>query len=82
MRMINLLALESQLGEEPLVLAALVAVLEAHSDLEACLLAFNWVLQVLHAVLAVEGHFWHAVTCWHEVIVVDELGDGIEEFVS
>ena len=65
--------LEAELLEEPLILSALVSVFKAHTDLETCLLAFNWVLQVLHAVFTLEANFWNAVTSWHQMIVVDEL---------
>lgn len=67
------MCLETELLEEPLVLSALVSVFEAHADLETCLLAFDWVFQVLNSVFAFETDFWNAVTGWHQVIVVDEL---------
>lgn len=65
--------LETELLEEPLVLATLVTVLEAHTDLETSLLAFDWVFQVLDSVFALETHFRDAVTGRHQMIVVDEL---------
>lgn len=65
--------LEAELLEEPLVLATLVSVLETHTDLETCLLTLDWVFQVLHAVFALETHFWNTVTSGHQVIVVDKL---------
>lgn len=65
--------LKAELLEKPFILSALVSVLEAHTDLETGLLAFNGIFKVLHAVLALETHFWDAVTSWHEVIVVHEL---------
>lgn len=65
--------LESQFGEEPLVLAALVAILEAHANLEAGLLSLDWVFEVLNAEFAVECDFWHAVASRHQMVVVDEL---------
>lgn len=65
--------LETQLLEEPLVLAALVTIFETHSDLETGLLALDWVFQVLHAIFVIQTNFWNAVTCWHQVIVVHEL---------
>lgn len=67
------MCLEAELLEEPLVLAALVFVLEAHSDLETGLLAFDWIFQVLDAVFAFETHFWDAVAGWHQMVVVDQL---------
>lgn len=75
-RLLHRSSLEAELLEEPLVLAALVSVLEAHSDLEASLLAFDWVFQVLHSVFALETNFWDAVASWHQVVVVDELKVG------
>lgn len=65
--------LEAELLEEPLILSALVSVLEAHSDLETGLLAFDWVFKVFHSVFAFETDFWDAVTSWHQVIVVHQL---------
>lgn len=65
--------LEAELLEEPLVLSTLVTVLKAHTNLETSLLAFDWIFQVLHAVFAFETHFWDAVTCRHQMVVVDEL---------
>lgn len=65
--------LEAELLEEPLILSALVSVLEAHSDLETGLLAFDWVFKVFHSVFALETDFWDAVTSWHQVIVVHQL---------
>jgi hypothetical protein len=67
------MCLETKLLEEPLVLAALVFVFEAHADLEAGLLAFDWVFQVLHSVFALETDFWDAVASGHEMVVVHEL---------
>lgn len=70
--------LESQFGEEPLVLSALVAILEAHANLETCLLSLNWVLKVFNSEFAVECDFWDTVACWHQMVVVDELKNCIE----
>lgn len=65
--------LESELLEEPFVLAGLVTVFESHTDGEASLLPLDWVLQVLHSVFAFEADFGDAVSGRHQVVVVDEL---------
>lgn len=65
--------LEAELLEEPLVLATLVSVLEAHTNLETSLLTLDWVFKVLDAIFAFKTHFWNAVASGHQMVVVDEL---------
>merc|ERR1712107_267111 len=67
------LHLESQLLEEPLVLAALVLLLELHSDHHTCLLFLHGVLQgLLVEVGLVEGEL-DGVPSRHHVVVVHHL---------
>lgn len=65
--------LETELCEEPFVLSALVAILKAHTDLETSLLSLDWILKVFNAEFTIECDFWNTVTCWHKMVVVDEL---------
>lgn len=66
-------SLESQLLEEPLVLAGLVTFLELDADLEAGLLALDWILQVLGGIFRVQADVRNAVPSGHQVVVVQHL---------
>ena len=64
--------LETQFCEEPFVFACLVLLFELGSCLEAMCLALNWILQILN-IHFVECDVRHAVSGWHDVIVVECL---------
>lgn len=63
--------LESQLGEEPFVLAGLVAILKLDPGLETVRLPLDGILQIL----GVDLLEWdvNAVTGGHQVVVVHQL---------
>lgn len=67
--------LETQLAEEPLVLAGLVLLLELDARLETVRLPLDGVLQVLGGHL-VEGDVRHAVAGGHQMVVVQDLCAG------
>jgi hypothetical protein len=65
--------LESQLLEEPLVFAGLVALLELGPDGETGLLLLHGIFQdLLVQVGFVEGNV-DRVASWHQVVVIDDL---------
>lgn len=67
--------LESQLLEEPFVLAGLVTFFELNTDLEASLLTLNRILQVLGGIFVIEAHVRNAVASGHQVVVVQHLDE-------
>lgn len=67
----NNMGLESELGEEPFVLASLVALLKLDPGLEPVRLPLDGILQVLRVDLLKRNV--HAVTCGHQVVVVHQL---------
>ena len=73
------MGLESQLGEEPFVLASLVALLELDPGLETVRLPLDGILQILRVDLLERDV--NAVASGHQVVVVHQL-EGKEQGIS
>jgi hypothetical protein len=67
--------LEVKLGEEPLVLASLVLLLESLLDLLLSLFSLRWFLESVGGNNGLEGVEFESVTSWHEMVVVDDLDE-------
>lgn len=65
------MGLESELGEEPFVLASLVAILELDPGLETVRLPLDGILQILRVDLLERDV--NAVAGGHQVVVVNQL---------
>lgn len=65
--------LESELLEEPSVLAGFVSLLELRSDHVTGLLLLHWVLQGLFVQVGLIKAKFHAVASGHQVVVVQNL---------
>ena len=70
--------LESQLGEEPFVLAFLVPFFELGTDEMACLLFLHGVLKDFLVQLVLVESDVNAVASGHQVVIVDNLKYEIE----
>lgn len=72
-------SLESERGEEPLVLAGRVLLLKDLFDVLLCVQALGLLFEGLGRDGALEGLELEGVTCRHDVVVVDGLGVGWKE---
>lgn len=71
-------SLEVKLGEEPLVLASLVLLLESLLDLLLGLFSLGWFLESVGGNNGLEGVEFESVTSWHEMVVVDDLDEWLD----
>lgn len=70
--------LEVEGGEEPLVLTGLVLFLQGLSDDLLGLLLLRWLLQSLRGDSVLERLNVKRVSGWHQVVVVDQLDEGLD----
>lgn len=70
--------LEVEFGEEPLVLTGLVLLFQGLSDNLLGLLLLGWLLQGLWGDSVLERLDVQGVSCWHQVVVVDQFDERLD----
>ena len=75
---LRIIVLESELLEEPLVLAGLVALLKLRSHLESGLLLLHGIFKSFLVKVGLVKANVHSVPGGHHVVIVDNLQEGLD----